>query len=188
MIYLVDIFKALLTPLLAIIAAYIAYKQYSLAKHKNDVEVFDRRLNIYKSTLNLIRNIESNNKVNLAMYNAWELQIFEAELLFDNVVMEHLAVINDLVSELSYLEEKREWEDDCKEADTTSLHSDVFNDLTAMTGTTKTVFRPYFSIIKSRHKISRKSSYKDIVNQREKEINNINKKAIEAASNDDLPF
>jgi hypothetical protein len=50
----IKILSALLTPLIAIIAVYIAYQQSHTAKMKLKSDLFDRRLVIYNSLMDLI--------------------------------------------------------------------------------------------------------------------------------------
>ena len=44
---MLDLLKALLTPLIAIIALFIAYMQYRNAKYKVKMDLFDRRYEVY---------------------------------------------------------------------------------------------------------------------------------------------
>ena len=45
----IEFFTALLTPLIAIIASYIAFQQYRMAKSKLRHDVYERRLKVYKA-------------------------------------------------------------------------------------------------------------------------------------------
>lgn len=53
----IEIMKGLLTPLIAVIAAYIAYQQYRLNKTKMKRETYDRNLKVYRATLLFISRI-----------------------------------------------------------------------------------------------------------------------------------
>lgn len=50
----VDISKALMTPLVAIIAVYIAYQQWQTNRNKLKHELFDRRFELYAMTNNVL--------------------------------------------------------------------------------------------------------------------------------------
>lgn len=58
----IDALSALLTPLIAVIAAYVAYQQYRANKLKLQSELYDRRLKIFHMVNDFI----------IAMYNARE--------------------------------------------------------------------------------------------------------------------
>lgn len=46
----INILTALLTPLIAVIATYVAYQQLMLAREKHDLELYDRRSKIFNGT------------------------------------------------------------------------------------------------------------------------------------------
>ena len=45
----VDVLSALLTPTIAVIATYVAYQQWRVNKTRLDLDLYDRRLAIYKA-------------------------------------------------------------------------------------------------------------------------------------------
>jgi len=60
----VTILSALLTPTIAVLGSYIAYRQWRTAQNKLKLELFDRRFAIYDAALNFIRSIVSSGAVN----------------------------------------------------------------------------------------------------------------------------
>lgn len=50
---MIDIFKALLTPVLALFGLYIAWQQFQLAKQKVKLDLFDRRQRVFRAVTEL---------------------------------------------------------------------------------------------------------------------------------------
>lgn len=50
----VDISKALLTPAIAIVTAYIAWQQWQTNKKKLDLDLYDRRLHVYEEVRKIL--------------------------------------------------------------------------------------------------------------------------------------
>ncbi len=51
---IIEISKALLTPLIAIVAVYIAYQQYKLSKFNTKRELYDKNLSVYKAIMDYL--------------------------------------------------------------------------------------------------------------------------------------
>lgn len=58
----IQIFSALLTPIVAIVAVFIAFMQWRTAQHKLKHELFDRRFSIYEAVRNFISSIVGSGK------------------------------------------------------------------------------------------------------------------------------
>lgn len=187
---MIDILNALLTPVIAIIASYIAYQQYALEKHNNDVEVYDRRLRIYRETIKLIRNVESNLTLSGKAYHSWELLTFEAELLFDEVVVQHLDMMSEIAANIAYLETQiKECTSDTEANSLSVEQANSISDLTCLTRATVSVFKPYLNIIKERHKIKRTKSYMKILNEHDVHIERSKRTTRKFMDiDDDIPF
>ena len=54
---IIDIFPVLLTPLIAIIAIYIAYQQYKVNKHRFTHELYEKRIIVFKAVMKFISKI-----------------------------------------------------------------------------------------------------------------------------------
>lgn len=55
--YYINIFSALLTPIIGIVVAYIAVQQHKITKYKYKHDLFERRIAIYKSVIEFVSNI-----------------------------------------------------------------------------------------------------------------------------------
>src|SRR4051812_16672252 len=92
---LVQVLAALLTPLIAVITTYIAIQQYRTQKLKLRHELYDRRFQVYKQTLEFIQysvscKTNSFSKERLDQFGAVKEASF---FLFDNDVA---VVLNEL--------------------------------------------------------------------------------------------
>ncbi|MBQ4836021.1 hypothetical protein [Pseudoalteromonas luteoviolacea] len=94
----IDIFTALLSPIIAISVAYIAYQQWKLnvAKEKRDLK--SDRLKIYQSTQRLLRGIDNTHKVDLKVYEDFQESVALADFYFDEGVVDWLHNVDMEVS------------------------------------------------------------------------------------------
>ncbi len=60
---IVDIFQALLTPLLAIVATYVAYQQYRIRQDERSLQLYDRRLAIFNRVISIVDRIFSGERI-----------------------------------------------------------------------------------------------------------------------------
>src|SRR3990167_5814208 len=137
----------MLTPMIALIAVYIAFQQYNLAKQKQDIDIYDRRLRIYNKTIQFLREIERSGNIESDDYHDWECMTFESEFLFDEVVNSHLGKISEIAANLlniSILMHEDGEERDLKGKSLIQLYAEVYSDLTSLVGMTVRVFSPYF--------------------------------------------
>ena len=51
---IVEISKALLTPVIAVVATYIAYQQWQTNRQKLNLERYDRRLHVYEEVRKIL--------------------------------------------------------------------------------------------------------------------------------------
>lgn len=82
--------KGLLTPIIAVIAAFIAYKQWYTNAQKLKLDLFNRRFRVYEETIKILRLILRNLKPNQAdLQNFYEATL-EADFLFKPEVRQYL--------------------------------------------------------------------------------------------------
>jgi len=83
---MIDVLTALLTPTVAILGVYIAIQQYRLAKEKHRIEIYDRRMKIYLTAIELLRDTKRNLTINENAYYKFEEGVAEADFLFGKEV------------------------------------------------------------------------------------------------------
>lgn len=82
----VEIFSALLTPLIAILATYIAWQQYKLQHSAFNVQMYERRYTVFKAFMSFLAEIMREGKVTYQRLGQFYAEASEADFLFGNEV------------------------------------------------------------------------------------------------------
>ncbi len=83
----------MLTPLIALIALLIAYRQWRTSQNKLRLDLFEKRLKVYEATFNLISTIAGSGEVPENVDLEYRGGIKSTEWLFDESIMEYLKEI-----------------------------------------------------------------------------------------------
>lgn len=89
----VNIFSALLTPTIAIIATYVAVQQYQLTKLKIRFELYDRRSAAYQAVVNFVSSITRTGKVEEAALREFVRNSAESHFLFRSDVRQYMELL-----------------------------------------------------------------------------------------------
>ena len=95
----IGILQALLTPTIAVAMTYIAYRQYRMARDAKSMELYDRRLRVYRATLSILDFIRRGNTLDFNRYSDWTNDVAEAEFLFGREVTALLESLTDAVGD-----------------------------------------------------------------------------------------
>ena len=87
---LVELFKALLTPLIAIVATYIAWQQWKTNQQKLNFERYDRRLRIYEEVRKILSIIFRDAKASKEDLLKFRTSVSEADFLFGPEIPEYI--------------------------------------------------------------------------------------------------
>lgn len=87
---LVEALSAALTPVIAIVAVYVAYQQWRTNKTRLTLELYDRRLAVFKAVKALYGEMATLGKATYAMVLKFRSDTAEAEFLFGNEIEKHL--------------------------------------------------------------------------------------------------
>jgi hypothetical protein len=79
---LIEIFKALLTPVIAIVATYIAWQQWKTNRQKLNLERYDRRLHVYEEVRKILSIIMRDAKASTEDLLKFRTSVSEADFLF----------------------------------------------------------------------------------------------------------
>lgn len=90
-----DIFGALLTPVIAIIATYIAYQQWNTNRQKLVLDKYDRRLKIYGHVIKVIVLVQRDADIKTEDLLNYRASVAEADFLFGNEIMEYIESVFD---------------------------------------------------------------------------------------------
>lgn len=90
-----DIISALLTPIIAIFLAYIAYRDHRLRKEQFKLNLYNRRYKIYKAVERLLKKFRKNGKIDLENLKEFETGTNERDFLFDDDVLKYIDLIRN---------------------------------------------------------------------------------------------
>lgn len=82
----VTVLQALLTPLIALLALYVAWQQWRTNHNKFRLDYFDRRFSIYKAAMQLATEISSQGNVSNDELHSFSVNTREAEFFFDDEI------------------------------------------------------------------------------------------------------
>jgi len=82
MLQMLEILKGWLTPLIAIIAIYIAWQQWKINKQKLDLERYERRLHVYKEVIGFLSLMPNSKNVSIYELPKFRAAVAEADFLF----------------------------------------------------------------------------------------------------------
>jgi len=92
----IDVLSSLLTPTVALIAVYIASRQWSTSENKRKQDLFDKRFNFYQRVWGVYSQpIENGGIVNFITDIDILEYVNEAQFLFGEEIVEHLFLIPD---------------------------------------------------------------------------------------------
>lgn len=98
--------SALLTPVIAVLAVYIAYQQYLTNKQKLRLDLYDKRFKVFLALMSLLSSIMRQANVKqeeLAQYNA---DTNESVFLFDEELVGYLRLVRKEAVRLMNLKDK----------------------------------------------------------------------------------
>ncbi len=102
----VDVLSALLTPTIAVIATYVAYQQWRVNKTKLDLDLYDRRLAIYKAVDVFYGDVGTQGTAKYPMVFQLRYATAEAPFLFPAEIERHLKEIYDKAMRIAALREQ----------------------------------------------------------------------------------
>lgn len=87
---LVKVLSALLTPAIAIVTAYIAWQQHVINRRQHRLALFEKRMIVFNSTMNLIAGVLQKNDVDLDQLFKMIRETRDHELLFGSEIGEYI--------------------------------------------------------------------------------------------------
>lgn len=87
---IIDVFSALLSPVIAITVAYIAYQQWKINASKESREVKAEKLNVYLVVKRFLSNIDATKSVDPKLFKEFEEASAVADFIFDSEVIDWL--------------------------------------------------------------------------------------------------
>ena len=87
---LVRVLAALLTPTIAVVTTYIAYQQYQTNRRQHRLALFEKRMEVFNSTMDLIASVMRDARVELDQLFALLRETRDNELLFGPEIGEYI--------------------------------------------------------------------------------------------------
>jgi len=98
-----EFLKQAMTPLIAIIATYIAYQQWNTNKQKLILDRYDRRLKVYEEVVQILSIIIQTARPNFEDLIKFRRAVSEADFLFGPEIMQYIDEIYKRGIQLEYL-------------------------------------------------------------------------------------
>jgi hypothetical protein len=86
----IEILQALLTPVIALVATYIAYQQWQTNRQKLNLERYDRRLHIYEEVRKILSIIMRDANASTEDLLKFRTSVSEADFLFGSEIPEYI--------------------------------------------------------------------------------------------------
>lgn len=86
----IEISKAFLTPVIAIVATYIAWQQWKTNRQKLNLERYDRRLNVYEEVRKILSIIVRDAKASTEDLLKFRTSVSEADFLFGPEIPQYI--------------------------------------------------------------------------------------------------
>jgi hypothetical protein len=148
-----EISKALLTPVIAIIATYIAWQQWQTNRQKLNLERYDRRLHVYEEVIKILSIIGRDDDASWEDLIQFRTAVSEADFLFGPEIPEYIDEIYK--RGLSLRRWNKAYRDYTQQKDDKYDHKKVVDEMTkestwllGQLGPAKEKFRKYLDISK----------------------------------------
>ncbi|WP_147383598.1 hypothetical protein [Nitrosomonas supralitoralis] len=103
---LVEISKALLTPLIAVVTTYIAYQQWKLNRQKLFLDLYDRRLKVYEEVRQILGIVARDARASYDDLLKFRKAVSEADFLFESEISKYIEEIYQHGVKLCYWTEE----------------------------------------------------------------------------------
>jgi len=90
----IELFSSLLTPVIAFLAVYIAYQQYSVNRRRFLFEVYERRLAVYKSIQAFFDEFVKEGNITYESCREFAFNTAEVVFIFDKVIQNKIEEIH----------------------------------------------------------------------------------------------
>jgi len=94
--------KQMMTPLIAIVATYIAYQQWNTNKQKLILDRYDRRLKVYEEVVQILSIILQTSRAKFEDLIKFRRAVSEADFLFEPEIMQYIDEIYKRGIQLEY--------------------------------------------------------------------------------------
>jgi len=164
----ISVLQALLTPTIGVVAAFVAWQQYRLAKQKHDIDIFNRRMQVYKATVAFLVKSESTHSISEDEYFNWLSDVAEGEFLFGKEIIDLLTDIECTSAEIVTQERDNPMIKRNKKGEILSLNFETarqFNEFITFRGKASLLFAPYFQTFLRLKSLQKESRYRELLEE-----------------------
>lgn len=188
----VPILQALLTPTIGVVAAYVAWQQFRLARQKHDIDIFNMRMQVYKTMAAYLAKSETTHSISEEDFYQWLRDVAEAEFLFGKEILDLVEDIEGTSAEILMHERDNPMIRRGEKGEIISLNFEaakLFNEFTSFRGRASLLFAPYFQTFLKSNKTRRKLDYHKMLREEERGLEKIRQDfPTHATTDDDIPF
>lgn len=188
----IPVLQALLTPTIGLIAAYMAWQQYRLARQKHDIDIFNRRMQVYKSTVAYLVKCEKTHSISEDDFYQWVMDVADAEFLFGQEIKDLLSDIEGTSSEIVTIDRMNPpvpIDEDYETVTITPEYGRLFGHFISFHGRTSELFAPYFQTFLKLKSFQKKTRYKELLREQEAALEKHRREnPLPPPTDDDIPF
>lgn len=92
-INLLNVLSGSLTPLIALIAVYIAYQQYLINRKKVNLDLFEKRIKVFNETKQVLFKIERDDKIDIIVLRDYIFSVNDSKFLFGKEISDYIEEI-----------------------------------------------------------------------------------------------
>jgi len=101
----ITILSGLLTPIIALIAVYIAYQQHRIGKKKLNLDLYERRYSVFSEVKKLLKYMNENSQIDTIEIQKFMFRTNDRKFLFDSDITAFIEVLKDNALALSHATE-----------------------------------------------------------------------------------
>lgn len=103
---IINLLSAALIPIIAIIVAYIAWRQYKTDKDKLRLDLYEKRFKVYQSTIELLAIILEKADVSREEVSQFTCKTNDSKFLFENKIPDYIENLRKNAIKLHYLNKR----------------------------------------------------------------------------------
>ncbi len=188
----IHILQALLTPTIGVVAAYVAWQQYRLAKQKHHIDIFNRRMQVYKTTVAYIVKCERTHTIAEDDFYQWVMDVADAEFLFGEEIIHLLTHIEGTSAEILSIEEMNPpvpMDEDYEVVTFTPEYAELMEQITSFHWRARELFSPYFQTFLKLKELQKKSKYAELLKAEQVAHEKTDReRPVFPSEGDDIPF
>ncbi len=105
---IIQLLSGALTPVIAVIAIYIAWRQHKTARDKLKLDLYDRRFKVYRGLIGLFDAVIRNAKITWEDLARYHSETNEKKFLFEKDILDYMTEVRDKAIHLYKVKSQKE--------------------------------------------------------------------------------